>query len=299
MQKSKYKIRRILHLKAALFLAFFFLLFSSHVANAAALYFDPQERTVGIGQPFKVGLLIDAVDPINAFDVVVDIPLGMAVTDSSDGNSIISYWIERPTYDPSNNTLEFSGIVPGGFSGSGGRLLVLTLVAKDPGINVITYDQKTDIILNGPSPISDQKNILPLNLTVEQGKELADNVIPDIDPPESFAPIIATSTSIYGGKWAIYFQTEDKGSGIYGYEVAESPYKTDSYDSLHWQDADSPYLLQDQSLTDYIYVKATDKSGNDSIEIVPPRSVEWSLPFFWVIIIIVVFICLLILVWSH
>ena len=56
----------------------------------------------------------------------------MVVTDSSDGNSIISYWVERPTYDPLKNTLEFSGIVPGGFYGKGGRLAGAHACGKDP-----------------------------------------------------------------------------------------------------------------------------------------------------------------------
>src|ERR1035437_6022907 len=81
----------------------FYFLLSTSIAHAATLYFDPQERTVGLNQPFEVGLLIDATNPINAFDVTIDIPANMSVTDSSDGNSIISYWIERPTYDPSKN----------------------------------------------------------------------------------------------------------------------------------------------------------------------------------------------------
>jgi hypothetical protein len=275
-------------------LSFCVLSFASCVSkvHAATLYFDPQERTVGIDQPFEVSLLIDAANPINAFDVTIDIPENMTVTDSSDGNSIISFWIERPTYDPLKNTLELSGIVPGGFSGKGGRLAVLTLEAKTTGASVMTYDPATNLILNGPSPISDVKNILPLNLVSEEGKEAVQNVIPDTDPPEAFTPILATSSTIYGGKWALYFQTEDKGSGMYGYEVAEWPYKTDRYDSLPWHSAESPYLLGGQNLTDYIYVKATDKAGNERVEMLPPHSTPWPLPAPWVIIIVVGLICL-------
>ena len=84
---------------------------------------------------------------------------------------------------------------------------------------------------------------------------------------------------------------------MYGYKVAESPYKTDNYDSLSWQDAESPYLLGDQSLTDYIYVKATDKAGNERVEMVLPQSAGSPSLAFWIIIILL--ICLITWILFH
>lgn len=258
------------------------------VAQAATLSFDVDSSAVGVDQPFKMALLIDAQRPVNAFDVTVSLPKGVSVLDSSDGNSIITYWIDRPAYDAVHQTLHFSGIVPGGFYGSGATLATLTLVTDRPGSLLFSYSPSTQAILNDPSHAFDEIAARTKTVIAELSKQDFANQIPDHDAPEPFSPMLATSSDVLGGAWGVYFQAQDKGSGIYGYEAAEAPYLTNQYDSLVWTATESPYRLIDQSLGSYVYIRATDKSGNSRVEVLPPvRQAAWQASSFWSILLLI------------
>ena len=269
----------------------FLIIISPCAAHAASLYFDPGGVTAGTDGIFKVGLLIDAKKPVNAFDIKLRIPVGLNVVDASDGNSIINLWIERPSFDQSTRILSFSGIVPGGFSGRGGRLAVLSLAADEPGSFNVALDLASVIMLNGAVPTADTIESAALPVIVEAGKQNLGNIIPDYDPPEEFIPSVATSSEIFNGRYALYFEAQDKGSGIQSYLEADSPFFTKDYRSLTWRDARSPYLIDDQSLSSYIYVKAVDKAGNERVESLPPVNPgSWPRSSGWAIIITIALI---------
>lgn len=255
-------------MKQFTFIAVIFLALGART-HAATLYFDPQERTIGPDGPFSVALLIDSEKPINAFDVRVRLPEGFEALDASDGNSIINYWIERPHYDAQSRTLSFSGLIPGGFAGRGGRLLVLSLQAHRLGFFEIAYDPKTVLYQNTPTPTPDAVTFTPLQLTVERGRENLVNQIPDADPPEPFTLVVATSSDPQ--RTFLIFETQDKGVGIAGYELAMSRTLTKKYDKIMWQKAESPFTLSDEAIRSYVYVRVTDKNGNARIEFLAPE----------------------------
>ena len=256
-----------------------------HAAFAAVISFDPQETTVGMSTPFLVGITIDSDTPVNTIRGVIDVPESMEVVDASDGNSIINLWIERP-YINDARQLVFSGIVPGGFEGYRGKLLTLTIQAKREGVARFIVNPSSRIYKNdesaSPQPIISR----PLDLRVSAGRDNISNEIPDTALPERFMPVVAlipdgssdtqATSSIESGHWAVSFVAQDKGSGIAGYAVAESFSRIDPADErkvrrLSWRDAESPYVLADQRLSSYVYVKAIDKEGNVRIERLDPQ----------------------------
>ena len=91
----------------------------------------------------------------------------------------------------------------------------------------------------------------------------------DRDLPEEFAPQIAADPAIFEGKWFLVFSTQDKGSGVDHYEIQET--RQAEMKNKKWVIGESPYLLKDQGLKSYIYVKAIDKSGNERIVMLPPQ----------------------------
>lgn len=255
-------------------------------AQAASLYFESEGSTVGVGVPFKINALVDAPKLANAFNIVINVPQGVSVRDSSDGNSIVTYWIQRPTFDQNRRTISFSGIVPGGFSGIGGTLASFTLAADRPGKFSISYASATEIILNSPTSDQDIVSMAPVNLVAEMGKESVPNIVVDNTPPEPFTTSLATSDVLFNGRWMAYFQTTDKGSGMYGYEAAEAPYLTEQYDTLAWHPTESPYLIGDQTRMSYLYIRATDKMGNSRVEVTPPiQQSPWQTTSIWSILI--------------
>jgi len=287
MRYSEAKTRFIYPASALALMFCLAVLLPAHTAHAARLYFDPEEKTVGVDQAFRVGLLIDSLVSENAFDIKIRLPDNLEVVDTYDGNSIINYWITRPTFDKTTSLLSFSGIVPGGYSGNAGQLLVMSLKATRPGDLYLDYDPTTTILMNDALHSNDLIRTVPLSLTAVAGKDNIENAIPDNDSPESFVPYIATSSLIFSGRLAIYFEAQDKGTGIYGYEVVERSSPAKDLGSLPWGRAESPYLLRDQSLSSYIYIRATDKSGNVRVELIKPgHTRSWSTPARWSIIVL-------------
>ena len=252
---------------------FLFIAGSAAKAHAATLYFDPQDHDLGLNQPFSIGLMIDAETPVNTFSVSMQLPNGLMPADSSDGNSIINLWIEKPHYDELSRTLSFSGIIPGGFIGKGGRLLLLKLEPKKAGQFTLDYDKnKTEIYQNTQQSERDTLTTVPTTLSIIAGKDNVNNVLPDTVQPNPFTPMLIHDPLIDHGKWLVAFDTEDKGVGLAGYEVSESPNKTSDYTSLTWQTAESPYELLDQNVHSYIYIRAIDKNGNVRVESLAPHS---------------------------
>jgi len=89
----------------------------------------------------------------------------------------------------------------------------------------------------------------------------------DSQAPEKFFPKIAQSETVFEGKYFLSFSTTDGMSGIDRYEVLES-----ENEKGDWKIAQTPYLLEDQTLSSIIRVRAFDKAGNETIaEILPPK----------------------------
>ncbi|MCC2630838.1 MAG: hypothetical protein K0S38_647 [Candidatus Paceibacter sp.] len=236
---------------------------SAGTTQAATLSFDPQETTLGPDQPFSVGLLVDAETSINAMTVEIKVPKNLEVVDISDGNSIINFWIDKPTYNAKTGIFSFAGMIPGGFVGNGGRLLIVTFKANALGNAPLAYDLKnTHLYQNTPTPTEEPTTAKSVALTIVKGRDNLANVIPDTKAPEPFTPYLVKLPS---NEWAVVFQTQDKGSGIARFEIGEAKASSTRLGDLAWQEAESPYILSDQQLHSVIYVKAVDKKGNEQI----------------------------------
>ena len=243
---------------------FTFCLFAVKDVRAAQLYFDSQEAVIGATGEFRVALNISAADPINAIAGAISFSPEIEPYDVSDGSSIINIWLDKPNWDEASRLLTFSGIIPGGFVGKDAPLLILKLqvVGDGEGEALLSFNQEqTKIYLNTPDGIEDELELEELRLPITRGKENIPVKFRDIDPPEPFIPTITRDELIFNNKWFLVFSTQDKVSGLLGYEISEKRGKlAENYNKLSWQVAASPFLLQDQELKSYIYVKAIDKA---------------------------------------
>ncbi len=201
---------------------------------------------------------------------------------TSNANSIIPLWVETPTIKDSG-LVSFSGIIPGGFGGTG-RIISLIFKSKvdNEDVDIAKYVQvkKIDILRNdGLGEAVETKIITPPNSLIQSINLPAMN---DQTPPEAFKPILSRNDPLLGDKSYLIFNTTDKGSGVAKYFVAESKSKSE----INWQLAESPYLLQDQSLRSYVYVKAVDRAGNILVAELEKRKKFYQFWWFWVIIIV-------------
>ena len=166
--------------------------------------------------------------------------------------------------------------------------------AKASGNATLSIQNATALLHDGKAtPAETTSSPLFLEITSE-GTVTPFPRAQDPDPPELFSPQIASDPDIFNGAHFLVFSTTDKGLGIDHFEVQEEP-QTHSlkyvFRAVQWKNAESPYILEDQSLQNTIYVKAIDKAGNSRVVSIPPiNGVSWYYNLFWIAFIVILII---------
>ena len=263
-------------------------------SSASQLYISSQTDTL----INTVSVDIYAEATINAVQGSIIIPPHVIVREISDGDSVVNYWIEKPHVNAENQTLVFSGIIPGGFNGKKGHLISISLSADTEATYPIEWNKEiTKVYLHTPDAREDIISFINTNLNITtSGSTFAAN---DIELPEHFLASLEKNDALAKGKWFAVFSTQDKKSGIDHYEVAEKRgSKITDYKRLSWKIAENPYQLSDQGLKSYIYIKAVDYAHNERVEIMPPQyPITWYDYFLYnVLPILLVLIALVIII---
>ena len=284
------------------FLVSCFLLLVATPVFAAKISFDTKTNEMAVGQQFQVDLMLDAEgENINAIEGKITFSKELLeIKEISDGDSIINLWVERPrqgqeTRDKRQGEVIFSGIIPAGFAGvlspyyEGGRpgkIFSLIFTSKGEGEGTVNLENGKVLLHDGlgtPAKLgifNFEFRILKREVRIPDSGFL---IPEDKDSPEDFKPEIASSQNVFDGKYFLVFAAQDKGSGIDHFEIKETRNKRQG---KKWIEAESTYVLKDQKLKSYIYVKAVDKAGNERIAVVEPRYlIRWyEFPLAWIII---------------
>lgn len=271
------------------------------LALGASLYFETVTKNIYAGERFEAILKLDAQNQsINAIEGKISLSDNLEVKELVYGDSIITLWIQKPIQK--NNEIIFSGIIPGGYEGNlspywkgfkPGNILKLIFLAEKPGIaNVGIKDVKT--LLNDGKGTEAPLSVSDLELAIAEGVSPSAGITTEEDKiqPAEFTPQIARDLNIFGGQWFLVFETRDNESGIGHYKIYESRKEAADGKNIKWKTTESPYLLKDQGLKSYIYVKAVDLSGNERVVFLPPqKQLSWYDNYLiWIIIILVIII---------
>jgi hypothetical protein len=234
------------------------------MAKAATLTVVLNHSMPKINQPIRVDVQLDMQgDDANAIQGEIDFPAGLfAVQGLNDGASPVSFWVEPPM-EIASGIVAFSGIIPGSFDGVASSVISLWLLPTAPG--------SATIALSNVQLLRNDGKATPISVVVTPAEVAVSSLVASGTPsrrvsfitPEPFTPIVSQDPNTFQDKYFLAFSTTDKGSGINYYEVLETP------NGSGWHTASSPYLLQDQTLSSDIYVRAVDHSGNFIVEEVP------------------------------
>jgi hypothetical protein len=252
--------------------------------NAAVIEPKIETKEVKKGEFIVVPIYLDTqFEEINAIEVYVDFSDNLVFRDYLDGKSIITHWIEKPhIVVPSAHymasQITFSGIIAGGISGRNLNLVDLIFEAKENGIAKIEIYKNSKVLLNDGLGTKTKLIALSQSFNVLDIEGKPKIKIKDNFPPEPFKIYLARNKEIFNGKYYITFEAKDKQSGIAYYEISEKPItfiflSKPDIKNLSFKKAESPYVLEDQSLRSYVIVKAVDKAGNERIEILYPQRV--------------------------
>ena len=247
-------------------------------ADATRLYFEPTNTTASVGSDVKVDLMLDPEgEDLNAIELEVTYPEDLLVPkDLLTGRSVISIWVKQASLKA--GTLNLAGIIPGGFSGlidpetdklGPGLLASLIFSPSRVGTAALNFTAAKVIKNDGkasPANLKTQSGLIMIYNSINATSSAYD--YHDQTPPNDFVPEIVTNSSFYAGKYTIIFATQDDESGIDHYEIKEG--------KMDFKRAESPYLLENQTLNDTIYVRAIDRAGNEQTVKVMPRNSKFS-----------------------
>ena len=115
---------------------FLFAFFGVKAAPAATLYFSPASGSYEVGQSFSVNVYVSSSDQaMNAASGALSFSReNLEVVSLSKSSSIISLWVQEPSFSNSTGTINFEGIVLNpGFTGQSGKVATITFKAKAVG----------------------------------------------------------------------------------------------------------------------------------------------------------------------
>lgn len=265
--------------KIIFLLSIFCFLFSFH-AFAAELSFQSSYDQIAVGQEFELVLYLDTQkENINAIEGEINYPNSLEVKEIRDGGSVITLWIKKPQLE--SGQIIFAGVTPGGFIIKKGKVFSIIFQAKSSESAIISIPNTRALLNNGSgAPAKLKVNSYKLKILEKFAMSQISLISKDNDPPVPFQPQISGDPNIFEGKKFIVFVAQDKQSGIDHYEIREGWFGD-------WARAESPYLLKDQQLESYTYVRAIDKAGNIQTTVMPPQVVSWYMNYWlWIIIII-------------
>lgn len=230
---------------------------------------------VGVGDSFLVPITFDTQgESINALEGDLHYaPDTLTLKEIRDGNSIINLWLERPA--DTNGTIHFAGITPGGYAGDSGELFTLVFEARKAGSAYFSLTDAQALLNDGAGTKTSIRLHSSVIAVARTGSGIRVGSLVDSDhaPPEVFVPTVGSDPAFFDGVRFVVFATQDKGSGIDHYEVAEkNKFPAFFFDHLDWREATSPYVLPEQDPYAYVYVKAFDKAGNVRVAVLSPKN---------------------------
>jgi len=327
--KLQFKIQNYFKLLVVVF-SFALLAFSLMLvkpALGAILYLEPSRGTYQPGDTFGAEIRIDAEgECINVAEVnlsfsaegecinVAEVNLSFSkdilrAVDFSQGNSIITLWIKQPAINQESGLVSFSGGIPNGYCGQAigdpkKSNLLGKVIFKVPEMAAgeskkfaeAKFLNTSKVFLNDGQGSLAQLTAKSAIFTILTEKveilkdEWQKETEKDSIPPEEFLPLISKDPTVFKGKYFITFSTTDKQTGIDHYEIREG--------NRDWKIVVSPYILENQKLTDDIWVKAVDKAGNERVEFVRAfRRPIWKYILYSVSILILIIVIIRLIWW--
>lgn len=293
MQKSKlqFKIKNF-YLFALFFVLFVFFNILPLRGQAVELYLEFSQPEYAPNEIFSVKIRLNVTPPENVTAIEGYLKFdnqSLKAIDFLSGNSVLMF-IEPPKINQEQGIVSFSGIIPGGYTGSligdpGESNLLGTIVFQSlkpiKPRTIIYFLNNSRILFNEGEEFKNNIVFKPLEININSQKivlnplnELEKIKVIDKIPPEEFKPEIVKINNQY----FLVFNTQDKQSGIDHYEVATFKENLLAQPILvsNFEKSESPYPLNKDDLNKIIEVKAIDKVGNERIAILyPQKQIKW------------------------
>jgi hypothetical protein len=192
--------------QASVVILFLLLLPSSALADTLRL--SPENGVYEVGQTFPVRVFVAANQSINAVSGVVGFPSDkLQIVSLSKTNSIITLWVEEPSFVNGLGTVKFEGVVPNpGFIGTGGIIITMNFKVIGSGNATLKFNSGA-VLANDGNGTNILKNLNTATFTL--GSAASAPNVEDSSPVVSSSGLtITSSTHPDPQKW--YAQSDAK-----------------------------------------------------------------------------------------
>ncbi len=154
---------------------------AAHPTHAATLYLSPSSGSYEVGKTFTISVMVSSPDrAVNAYSGTITYPTDkLEMTGIGKGGSIVSLWVQEPTYSAGRASFEGITLNPG-YKGGAGRLVTLTFKAKATGKALVR-------IVSGAVLANDGNGT---NVLSGLGSGTYTLVPPVVGPPRPPAPVV-------------------------------------------------------------------------------------------------------------
>ncbi len=120
-------------------------------ASAATLNVSPTTGNYTVGSTIALTVSVSSDTAINAISGTLSFSEDiLAVTSISNASSILTLWMQEPTYSNSTGKINFEGILfSPGFTGSGGNVFTVSFQTVASGIARVTFDHGSILVNDG------------------------------------------------------------------------------------------------------------------------------------------------------
>jgi hypothetical protein len=152
---------------------------------AAAISIDTSPASVGVGDEFQATVFLTSDTAVNVFGGSLIYSDQLEIEKISDGNSLVSVWVERPHTDVPGS-ISFAGLIPGGFAGHNGRVFSILFKAKSSGD--INFSLKNiSLLRDDGAGTSERASVLSPGLFIKPAAQGGFVEKTDTTPPENFS----------------------------------------------------------------------------------------------------------------
>lgn len=179
----------------SLLIGFIFLLPTA--VEAATLTLSPVRTTTGVGTTFTETIFVASTDQaMNAVSGTLSFPPELLqVVSVSRVGSILSLWVQEPTFSNVDGTISFSGIIPNpGFIGSPGKLFSVQFRAKKPGTAAAAFSASSQVLANDGNGTDILDDTTAASITITASAKEPETVVPTVTKTNN-ADLLARITS--------------------------------------------------------------------------------------------------------
>ena len=201
--KNHKKYRKHLIITVCFILTVFSVLLPGTV-KAASLFFSPTAGSYNVGDTFSASVYVSSADQsMNAASGVVSFPRDkLEVSSISKTGSVITLWVQEPSFSNSAGTINFEGIVLNpGFTGASGKIITINFKVKTGGTALLNFSSGSVLANDGQGT-----NILATlgGAQFSLGgvvQPIPETTTPSVVSDTTSAPVISSSTHPDQNKW--------------------------------------------------------------------------------------------------